>query len=64
MTKRTGDDSVNAGPTPKPTQDQRDAEFDDITGNVAVRGEKPSPGDRERGESTSRSSGGALDADR
>ena len=64
MTKRTGDDTVNAGPAAKPTQDQRDAKYDDITGNVAVRGEKPSPSERERGETTSRDAGGALDANR
>ena len=59
MTKRTGNDKVNAGPTPKATQAERDAEHDGISGNAAVRGE-PSPGDRDRGETTSRESGGVA----
>jgi hypothetical protein len=64
MTKHSGGSTINQGSSPKPTQDERDAEYDDITGNVATRGEKPSPATRDRGEATSRTSGGALDIDR
>lgn len=63
MTNRKGGDTINQGGASKPTQNERDAEFDDITGNVAVRGEEPSPGKRERGETTSKGSGGAIDLD-
>ena len=63
MTKNSGGETINQGGAPKPTQDERDSEFDDITGNVAERGEEPSPGKRERGETTSADTGGAIDAD-
>ena len=54
--------TVNSGGTPKPPQDEAAAEFD-ITGNAAVKGEKPSPADRERGETSNAESGGAIDLD-
>ena len=63
MTKNSGGATINQGGASKPTQDERDAEYDDITGNVAVRGEKPSPGSRDRGETTSQDVGGAIDVD-
>ena len=63
MTKNSGGGTPNAGPASKPTQDERDAEFDDITGNVARRGENPSPGKQQRGETTSQDVGGAIDVD-
>jgi hypothetical protein len=63
MTKNSGGATINQGGASKPTQDERDAEFDDITGNLAERGEKPSPGSRERGETSSQDVGGALDVD-
>jgi len=45
--------TTNAGPSPdkKRTED----EFD-VTGNVAVKGQDPSPDDRQRGESSDRGS--------
>ena len=63
MSGRNESETVNTGGAAEPTQDERDAELDGITGNVAEKGEKPSPGRRERGESTSADTGGAIDAD-
>jgi hypothetical protein len=63
MNKRSGGETINQGGAPKPTQSERDAEYDEITGNVAVRGEKPSPGGRERGETTSNDKSSAIDLD-
>jgi hypothetical protein len=62
MTKHKGGATINQGGASTPTRDERDAEFD-VTGNVAEKGEKPSPGGRERGETTSAESGGAADFD-
>jgi hypothetical protein len=62
MTKHSGGATINQGGASKPTRDEREAEFD-ITGNVAEKGESPSPGGRERGETTSAESGGAVDLD-
>ena len=63
MTKNSGGPTINQGGASKPTQDERGSEFDDITGNVAERGEQPSPGQRERGRTTSADTGDAIDAD-
>jgi hypothetical protein len=62
MTKHSGGATINQGGASRPTADEAAAEFD-ITGNVAEKGEKPSPGKRDRGETTSEESGGAIDAD-
>jgi hypothetical protein len=62
MTKHSGGATINQGGASKPTQDERNAEFD-VTGNVAEKGENPSPGGRDRGETTSSESGGAADLD-
>ncbi|HEY0413408.1 MAG TPA: hypothetical protein VGD66_09715 [Allosphingosinicella sp.] len=62
MTKHSGGAIINQGGASQPTQEERDREFD-ITGNVAEKGEKPSPADRDRGETTDAESGGALDMD-
>lgn len=51
MSKREGGPTVNQGGASKPTPDEAAAEFD-IAGNVAEKGQKPSPGDRERGETS------------
>ncbi|HEX8257738.1 MAG TPA: hypothetical protein VF589_08890 [Allosphingosinicella sp.] len=53
--------TVNSGGAPKPTQEERDREFADITGNVRLKGEDPSPDDR--GETTSREPAPAIDID-
>jgi hypothetical protein len=63
MTKNSGGATINQGGASKPTRDERDREYDDIVGNVAERGEKPSPSGRERGETSSADSETALDAD-
>ena len=51
MTKHSGGATVNQGGASKPTADEAAREFD-ITGNVAEKGAKPSPSDRERGETS------------
>jgi hypothetical protein len=51
MTRHSGGPTINTGGASKPTRDERDAEFD-ITGNAQRKGEKPSPGARERGETS------------
>ena len=63
MTKNSGGATINQGGASKPTQAERDREFDGIVGNVAEKGETPSPGEQERGESNSAESGGAIDLD-
>lgn len=63
MTNNSGGATISQGGASRPTQNERDAEYHDITGNVALRGEKPPPGSRARGETTSRAGGGAIDVD-
>jgi hypothetical protein len=62
MTKHSGGPTINRGGASKPTQDEAAAEFD-IAGNVAEKGEEPSPGKRERGETTSADTGSPVDMD-
>jgi hypothetical protein len=62
MTKNTGGGTVNQRGAFKPNADKASAEFD-ITGNVAEKGEEPSPGKRERGETTSADTGSPIDLD-
>jgi hypothetical protein len=50
MTKRSGGDTVNSGPAPRP--DRPDPEADPIVGNARGKGEDPSPDDRDRGETS------------
>lgn len=60
MTQKRGDDSrdtVNAGPAPKKPET---GEFS-IAGNVRLRGEDPSPDDRDRGERTSMDKNSPVD---
>jgi hypothetical protein len=56
MTRKGGGDTVNKGPAPRSrVEDQPDArrpEDFDITGNVELEGEDPSPDDRARGETS------------
>ncbi|HYG47380.1 MAG TPA: hypothetical protein VD846_05490 [Allosphingosinicella sp.] len=63
MTKHSGGPTINQGGASKPTQEERDREFAGITGNVAGKGEKPSPSDRDRGETTSREDSAPIDID-
>jgi hypothetical protein len=62
MTRNSGGATINQGGAYKPTADQASAEFD-VTGNVAEKGEEPSPGKRERGETTSADIGSPIDLD-
>jgi hypothetical protein len=48
MTKRSGGDTVNRGPTPEPDRDT----VGRTSGNARTKGEDPSPDDRERGETS------------
>ena len=59
MTKRSGGDTINRGPAPRQGRDDGAA----VAGNARERGEDPSPGDRERGETSSADPPAALDLD-
>jgi hypothetical protein len=61
MTKHSGGGTINQGAAPEPDE-ERDGEFD-IAGNVAEKGEEPSPGKRARGETTSADAGSPIDLD-
>jgi hypothetical protein len=63
MTKHSGGPTINQGGASKPTQGERDREFAGIAGNAAGKGEKPSPADRDRGESSSADDPAAIDLD-
>jgi hypothetical protein len=63
MTRHSGGPTINQGGASKPTEDERDREFAGITGNAAAKGEKPSPGDRDRGETSSADDPAAIDLD-
>jgi hypothetical protein len=62
MTKHSGGATINQGGSPKPDAADHAAEFD-VTGNVAQKGEEPSPGKRGRGETTSADTGSPVDLD-
>jgi len=62
MTKNSGGATINQGGASKPTKDERSAEFE-IAGNAGLKGEKPSPGDRDRGETSSAEPASAVDFD-
>jgi hypothetical protein len=62
MTKHSGGPTINQGGASKPTADEAAAEFD-ITGNVAEKGQKPSPGDRDRGETSDAEGAAPVDAE-
>jgi hypothetical protein len=51
MAKHKGGPTINQGGASKRTADEEAAEFD-VTGNVAEKGQKASPGDRDRGETS------------
>ena len=58
MTSTKGGETVNKGPAPDRRPEDDREEFE-IAGNARVKGEDPSPGDRDRGEtSTADRSGG------
>jgi hypothetical protein len=63
MTRNSGGPTVNQGGASKPTRDERDREFAGIAGNAEEKGEKPSPGDRDRGETSSADDPAPVDLD-
>jgi hypothetical protein len=63
MTKHSGGTTINRGGAAEPTREERDREFDPIAGNAAEKGGKPSPGDRDRGETSSTDDPAAIDFD-
>ena len=60
MTKHSGGPTINQGGARRPTADEAAAEFD-IAGNVAEKGAKPSPGDRDRGETSGAEAAAPVD---
>ncbi|MEA3034098.1 MAG: hypothetical protein QOJ94_2537 [Sphingomonadales bacterium] len=62
MTKHKGGPTINTGGASRPKAEERDAEFD-IAGNAKLKGEDPSPGGRDRGETSSADEGACLDMD-
>lgn len=58
MDDRKGSETINRGGAPDTPGDERDA-----TGDVAEKGEQPSPAKRERGEPTGADTGSAIDVD-
>jgi len=63
MAANEGSQTVNTGGAGKPTAKDHEREFD-IAGNTNVKGEKVSPGDRERGEVSSADAASAVPNDR
>jgi hypothetical protein len=61
MTKHSGGATINQGGAPEPNP-ERPGEFD-IAGNVAEKGEEPSPGKRARGGTTGADTGSPVDLD-
>jgi hypothetical protein len=61
MTKQRGGPTINQGASPEPDA-EREGEFD-IPGDVARKGEQPSPAKRERGETTSADPAAPIDLD-
>ena len=52
--------TVNRGPAPR---NKAEEDADDVTGNVKERGKDPSPGDRERGETSDADAKPPIDLD-
>jgi hypothetical protein len=61
MTKHGGGPTINQGGAPDPDK-ERPGAFD-IAGNLAEKGEEPSPAKRQRGETTSADLGSPVDLD-
>lgn len=51
MANSKGGETVNKGPAPETRPEDNREEFE-IAGNARVKGEDPSPGDRDRGETS------------
>ncbi len=63
MTRNSGGPTIDQGGASQPGKEERDREFAGITGNSEEKGEKPSPGDRERGETSSADGQAPIDLD-
>ena len=63
MTKHSGGPTINQGGASRPTREERDGEFAGIAGNAVEKGEKPSPGARDRGETSSADDSAPVDLD-
>jgi hypothetical protein len=63
MTRNSGGPTINQGGASRPTQEERDREFAGIAGNVEEKGEKPSPADRDRGETSAADGQAPIDLD-
>ena len=59
MTRNSGGETINQGGAAKPDRGEPD-EFDGIAGNARKQSEKPSPGDRDRGETSRADEGGNV----
>jgi hypothetical protein len=53
MTEHSGGATADQGGAPEPAQEERDREFAGIAVDAAEKGEKPPPGEHERGETPS-----------
>jgi hypothetical protein len=60
MSKHDEGPTINQGGASKPTAEEKAAEFD-IAGNVAEKGQKPSPSGRGRGETSDADDAAPLD---
>jgi hypothetical protein len=63
MTRNSGGPTINQGGASEPDREERDREFADIAGNAGEKGEKPSPGDRDRGETSTADRQAPIDLD-
>ena len=62
MTRHSSGPTINQGGASKPNADEAAREFD-IAGNVAEKGQKPSPADRDRGETSEADAAAPIDTD-
>lgn len=60
MTRTGGGETINQGPAPARRRDEEGAE---AAGNARLKGEDPSPDDRERGETSTADQPSARDLD-
>jgi hypothetical protein len=63
MSENEGGPTANRGGASKPTQEEQGREFDAVAGNAAGKGEKPSPANRHRGETSSAGDEAPIDLD-
>jgi hypothetical protein len=63
MSENEGGPTVDQGGASKPAQEEQGRELDAIAGNAAGKGEKPSPANRQRGETSSAGDEAPIDLD-